>query len=219
MTDYDADWLQNCVGGGRLPGSSSPSAGSRRLLWTGDELSLTDADLKPVDFDRLVTRDDGGMKDLLAALLRYGFAHVDGAPATMDATKGACERIFFIQKTFYGEYFLFGDLNVNQRGVIDHIFRDTAFSMLGIGAHNDGTYFISPPGFQVLHCLGRPVGTGGKNLLVDGFRVAETLRRRAPDTFDVLVRTRLDQQFLEPTRSIRSQTTVLKDVPAGGELE
>lgn len=74
-----------------------------------------------------------------------------------------CFVLFLVslQRTFYGETWTFGttdrsavspppDSESGSREYpIDMEFRDTAYTNIGIGVHNDGTYWTIPPGIQV----------------------------------------------------------------------
>lgn len=44
------------------------------------------------------------VQQLTQAQRKYGFAYVDGCPATPDATQKLLERIAFIRHTHYGKY-------------------------------------------------------------------------------------------------------------------
>jgi gamma-butyrobetaine dioxygenase len=62
-----------------------------------------------------------------------------------------------------------------------------AYTGLGLQAHTDNPYRDPVPTIQVLYCL-ESSATGGKNMVVDGFRVAEQLRAENEDWFNVLAR-------------------------------
>lgn len=49
---------------------------------------------------------------------------------------------------------------------------------------------------QVFHCL-KPAEEGGETVLVDGFAVAETLRTRHPEHFDLLSRMPVAHHYIE----------------------
>jgi hypothetical protein len=71
---------------------------------------------------------------------------------------------------------------------------DTAYGTGALLPHTDCTYMSVPPGVQVFNCAAQSmpsfVGSSeGCTLLVDGFKVAEDLRRCYPDSFEFLVQT------------------------------
>ena len=60
-----------------------------------------------------------------------------------------------------------------------------------LGPHTDTCWRSSLSGLIFLHCLAAQAA-GGETLLVDGFAVAEALRGRHPEAFDLLARVPID---------------------------
>jgi trimethyllysine dioxygenase len=58
--------------------------------------------------------------------------------------------------------------------------KDTAYTSLALPAHTDTAYFTDPAGLQMFHLLSHTEGSGGKSLLVDGFKAARTLAEENP---------------------------------------
>jgi trimethyllysine dioxygenase len=85
-----------------------------------------------------------------------------------------------------------------------------------IGPHTDGTYSFDSPGFQMFHCL-QFDGTGGESTLVDGFKVAEDIRRRDPAAFEVLSSVRVPAQYLGDGVHLRAEHPII-GLDARGEL-
>lgn len=56
---------------------------------------------------------------------------------TIEATQTVIERVFPVQKTFYGDMWSVTD---------DYIHEDTAYSNNVLAAHTDNTYFSDPAG-------------------------------------------------------------------------
>ncbi len=55
---------------------------------------------------------------------------------------------------------------------------NVAYSNIGLDLHMDLSYYESPPGLQLLHCLQFDEGVmGGLSTLMDGYRVAEVCAR------------------------------------------
>lgn len=79
---------------------------------------------------------------------------------------------------------------------------DTAYSSQALNAHTDGTYLEDMPGLQAFHCLHADVSGGGKTLLVDGFKVANALRREYPQTFEFFTQNPAAFQFKDKDYSL-----------------
>ena len=45
---------------------------------------------------------------------------------------------------------------------------------------------------QLLHCIDQIEGTGGENILSDGFKAAEELKKEDPEAFEILTTTLLE---------------------------
>lgn len=59
------------------------------------------------------------------------------APPSHEGTLAVSQRLTFLQPTFFGPSWSFTS---------DMAFGDTAYTTLGLGAHTDNTYFMSPSG-------------------------------------------------------------------------
>jgi trimethyllysine dioxygenase len=185
--------------------AAAGEAPPERALW--DAGSFPDG-LPSVDY-AAVTEGEEGLLDWLQAVERHGFCLLRGAPATPEATRALAERIGYIRKTIFGSFWDF---------TADLAHKDTAYTRLAIGPHTDGTYSRDGPGLQMLHCLAFD-GSGGESVLVDGFKVAEELRRRDPPAFEVLARIRVPGQYVEPGIHLRAERPVLSLDPRGGLVQ
>lgn len=127
---------------------------------------------------RKVFHSEKGVLDLLWHIRTNGFCYIHGTPTReADTTKHLLERIAFIRLTHYGGFYDF---------TADLASKDTAYTALALDAHTDNTYFSDPAGLQALHLLSHKDGEGGASLLVDGFKIAEDLRREDPKAYEVL---------------------------------
>ncbi|EKG20312.1 Taurine catabolism dioxygenase TauD/TfdA [Macrophomina phaseolina MS6] len=149
----------------------------KRKLWGS---SIKD-DPPVIDYESVMSSDKG-VGEWTALIRKYGFAYVDGCPATPEATQKLLERIAFIRHTHYGGFWDFTS---------DLASKDTAYTSIALEAHNDNTYFSDPAGLQMFHLLSHTDGEGGASLLVDGFKVAMELKRKAREAYDILSTTRV----------------------------
>jgi hypothetical protein len=61
---------------------------------------------------------------------------------------------------------------------------------------------------QVFHCVKPDADGGGKTVLVDGFKVADVLKRRHRETFDFFCKTPLPFHHIDSTTDHRTRRTV-----------
>jgi trimethyllysine dioxygenase len=114
--------------------------------------------------------------------IKYGFSYVNGCPVSPEKTQELLERIAFIRITHYGtsSHLLSSQMLTFKGGFYDFTsdltMKDTAYTSLALDAHTDTTYFSDPAGLQMFHLLSHTDGSGGKSLLVDGFRAAKRLK-------------------------------------------
>lgn len=136
--------------------------------------------------------EEAVVKEFLEQVAKAGFCFVEGVPGTPEATQGVAARVAYTRQTIFGGYW---DFTAN----LEH--KDTAYTTLAIGPHTDGTYSFDAPGYQMFHCLAAEC-TGGENVLIDGFRIAEILRRRTPEDFQLLTEVAIPGQYIDEGRGI-----------------
>ena len=176
-----------------------------RVLWNPE--MLTSMCIPEVHYEEFMQSDEP-LKDLLVNLYRYGFGIVQGAPATIQGTTQVAERVSFLQETFFGKDWSFS---------ADLKFGDTAYTNIALGPHHDSTYFSQPTGIQVFHVLEHD-GKGGETLLVDGFYIAEKLRKEHPDVFKILKETKIPHEYKDSGHHHYSLDTIIKTHPVTDEL-
>jgi trimethyllysine dioxygenase len=93
---------------------------------------------------------------------------------------------------------------------------DTAYTPKALRPHTDATYSHDAPGLQMLLCLAYDA-QGGESLLVDGLRIAETLRAEAPDEFDTLTRIQVPGQYLGDGAHLMARRPAIR-LDANGEI-
>ena len=137
-------------------------------------------------------QDEATLKEFLEQVARHGFSFVEGVPATPAATQAIARRIAYIRETIFGGYWGF-------TANMEH--KDTAYTSMAIGPHTDGTYSFDAPGYQMFHCLAAEC-SGGENVLIDGFRIAELMRREHPADYRTLTEVLIPGQYLDDSRGI-----------------
>jgi trimethyllysine dioxygenase len=137
-------------------------------------------------------KDEAIVKEFLEQVAALGFSFVEGVPGTPEATQAVAARIAYTRQTIFGGYW---DFTAN----MEH--KDTAYTTLAIGPHTDGTYSLDAPGYQMFHCLAAEC-TGGENVLIDAFRIAEVMRRDKPEEFRLLTEVAIPGQYIDEGRGI-----------------
>ncbi|MBW8907596.1 MAG: TauD/TfdA family dioxygenase, partial [Mesorhizobium sp.] len=108
-----------------------------------------------------------------------GIAMLTGVPAEPEATLRVAGRYGPVRETSYGKVFdLISRPDARVAG-------ETARAQI---PHTDEPFRYSPPGFIFFHAVRTGAGSGGTSLMVDGFQVAEQMRRTRPHLFDLLTR-------------------------------
>ena len=107
----------------------------------------------------------------------YGLAKIRNVPTISDT---------IVQ---VGEHF--GPIHVNNYGRIFDVKIETNVSLGSntgayLGPHTDESYRHAAPGISFFHCLIASTAGGGESILVDGFKVAESLKQEDPNSFGVL---------------------------------
>jgi gamma-butyrobetaine dioxygenase len=185
----------------RILALSQPSAGTFRVRFSdGHEASFSAADileeaaLAPNSHDcppltlwdgslgelpRVRWRPDASESERLAwveAFLRLGFVIFEGVPSEPGMVLKVGAMFGFTRETNFGALF-------NVRSTPNAT--DLAYTSISLDPHTDNPYRAPVPGIQLLHCLVNET-SGGLSTLVDGFAVAEALRREEPAAFALL---------------------------------
>jgi len=167
----------------------------RRHLW--DRASMGEQ-FPSMSLAEIMSGNEGLLK-WLTLVEEYGFALATGVEPTIDATKELAKRIGYIRETIFGGMW---DFTANLA------FKDTAYTPMAIGPHTDGTYSIDSPGYQMFHCL-KFDGTGGESTLVDGFKVADTIRKSDPMAFEVLSSVNVPAHYLGDGVHLRAEHPII----------
>jgi trimethyllysine dioxygenase len=166
----------------RQPRPARTSVDNERVLWDG---ALIAEQWPTVSYASVIDGDDG-VAEWLRRVATYGFCIVEGTPVTVEASHDLIRRVGYVRETIFGGFWDFqADLSK----------ADTAYTNLELLPHTDGTYSHDAPGLQLLHCLAFD-GTGGESTMVDGFRIADELRRDEPDHYGVLSSVAVPGQYI-----------------------
>jgi trimethyllysine dioxygenase len=155
-----------------------------------------DLQAKVPDFDfTQVTKTDTAFKPVLESMDKFGLVTFSGMPTDMAATKKLLNQIGYIRETVFGGLWDFSNNGAHS---------DSAYTSVGIGLHTDGTYTIDPPGLQLLHCLSFE-GEGAFNQFVDGFKIAETIKKEDQQAYETLTKVKIPAHYIEAGIQLKGQ--------------
>jgi gamma-butyrobetaine dioxygenase len=124
--------------------------------------------------------EDAGKLRALGSLRDLGFALLRGGPTVPDQVDKVAPEIGPLRETSFGRI-----LEVKANPTLKLL----AYAPEALVLHMDDVYRWCILNINVFHCIQADATGGGVSVLVDGFKVAEVLRRENPDAFDILART------------------------------
>ena len=151
-----------------------------RILWNATLKKFPEAQFE-VDMV-----DKKSMYNLLMDFYKYGFVIIKNVPIEDKYLLKFVNSIGPVKVTNFGKYFdVMSKPNPN----------DLAYKPIALPPHTDNPYRKpTAPGIQFLHCLKNEV-SGGFSTLVDGFAVAEYVKKNNLEAFNSLTTTNLRYQF------------------------
>ena len=167
---YDAKWLrENCYTLKNKQKYVSPYH-----LWN----SSFQKDLGSINIEHNeIMSSDTGLIKWLELLHQKGIAIVKNAPTEKESAFPVLNRISHTRETFFKTPFEV--INIPKPN-------NSAYTAHGLRNHIDLPWFENPPGYQFLHCLIN-ASKGGDSSAVDGFAVADYLRKNEKEIFETLV--------------------------------
>ena len=146
-----------------------------------------------------VMGDDAGLLRFVEQVWTHGVSFVRGVPVTDEALPALARRVGHLRETNFGvDWHVVAMIEPN----------NVAYTSIELQPHTDLPNRECPPGFQFLHCLVADA-PGGDSTLVDGFWVAEQIRRDDPGTFEVLVTVPVPYRFHDAEHDLRWSAPVI----------
>jgi gamma-butyrobetaine dioxygenase len=182
---YDSKWLrENCYTLKNKQKYISPFQ-----LW---DCSL-EKNLKTItiNHDEILNSEEGLLK-WLELLHHKGIAIVKNAPIEKESAFPVLNRISHTRQTFFNTPFEV--INIPKPN-------NSAYTAHALKNHMDLPWFENPPGYQFLHCLVNSA-KGGDSSAVDGFAVADYLKKNEKEIFETLINTPLkfrDKDYTQET--------------------
>ena len=127
------------------------------------------------------------MYDVLQDFYKYGFIIFKKVPTEDNYVLKFANSIGTVRPTNFGETFSVKSVPKPN---------DLAYTSIALSPHTDNPYRKPIPCIQLLHCLENEV-EGGLSTLVDGFAVAEYLKKNYKDFFKILTKTKVKFRFVD----------------------
>jgi gamma-butyrobetaine dioxygenase len=188
-SEFDAGWLRrHCYShAARQERQTYPH------LWAAADLP----ELPAFRYDALM-HDDLALQAWLQTLLDSGIVVVNDMPAAVGYVQRLAERVGPLRPTSFGTTF-----EVESKPDPNN----SAYTALGLELHSDIPNVPYPPSVQFLHCIVNDAAGGG-SILVDGFRVAEELRRVDEAGFRLLASEPIEFRFHDEKADLRHRAAV-----------
>ena len=167
---YDPKWLRdNCYTIKNKQEYVSPYQ-----LW--DNKLEKDFESICIEHDEVIDSDEGLIK-WLELLHHKGIAIVKNSPTEKKSGFEILHRISHVRETFFKTPFEV--INIPKPN-------NSAYTAHALRNHMDLPWFELPPGYQFLHCLVNDA-KGGDSSAIDGFAVADYLRKNEKEVFETLI--------------------------------
>ena len=161
-------------------------------LWKENDLD----DQIYIDFETVQSNE--GYKKFLKNLYQYGFSVVQNCKTEMSSVENIVNKIGYVRNSIFGGLWSF-ESNEDKA--------DSAYTQEELRPHTDATYSNDAPGLQLLLCCDYKA-KGGDSIMVDGFKIAEIIKKDNKELFDILSTINVkgsyigDGVFLEAERPI-----------------
>ena len=173
-------------------------------VWTADHADQ----LVTADHGNLVGDDAASQRELLRWLrgvAAMGCGVMTGVPTQDGEVARVAELFGYVRHTNYGRWF-------DVRTQVDPT--NLANTSLGLPPHTDNPYRDPVPTMQLLHCH-HTSASGGNNVLVDGWRVANDVGTLDPDGFHQLATRPVTFAYCGDGASLRTTTPLIELDPHG----
>lgn len=191
VSSFDLDWVKT-----NRPGNMRADAAELEpKLWRASDGA---AGVPRYNADDLAA-SDVVFSDWLKDTKQYGLSIVQGLADSIEAGTDLAKRIGHLRETNFGLVF-------EVQTVPDPV--NLAYTSVALPLHTDLTNQEMPPGFQFLHCLANEA-EGGGSTFCDGRAVAEDLRVKDPESFEILVNTKVPFRFHDKNTDIRARKAVI----------
>ena len=150
------------------------------------------------DFDDTKRKD--GYKNFLRVLHQYGFLVLKNCEKNFTSVKEIANKIGYVRNSIFGGLWSF-ESNQNKA--------DSSYTQDELRPHTDGTYSNDAPGLQLLLCT-EYSAEGGESILVDGFKIAEKIKKEDDEMFDLLSKVNVAGNYIGDGVFLKAERPIFK---------
>lgn len=146
--------------------------------------------------------------EALRAFVSYGVVVLENAPTKSNSLELLSKRLGPIHETLFER--------IHNVSITRHVY-NVAHTAKGLSPHNDFASYKNQPSVQALHMLENEC-EGGESIIVDGWKVAEDLRKENPEYFDILQNFNVPFRQFDENNETYAQAPIIK-CSSDGTLE
>ena len=151
-----------------------------------------------IDFKRAIS--DEGFKILIKNLHRYGFSVIKNCETKISSVEKIAKKIGYVRESIFGGLWSFESNND---------MADSAYTQEELRPHTDSTYSNDAPGLQLLLCCDYDA-KGGESIMVDGFMIAEKIKKESKDLYKLLTSIDVKGQYKGDGVFLEAERPILK---------
>ena len=146
------------------------------------------------------TKSKEGFKDFLRTLFEYGFVVLKNCDKNFTSIREIANKIGYVRNSIFGGLWSF-ESNQNKA--------DSSYTQDELRPHTDGTYSNDAPGLQLLLCT-EYSAKGGESILVDGFKIAEKIKKENEGMFDLLSKVNVTGNYIGDGVFLKAERPVFR---------
>ena len=151
-----------------------------------------------INFEKVISKE--GFKIFLKKLHNYGFAVIKNCNTEMSSVEKIAKKIGYVRHSIFGGLWKFES---NQD------MADSAYTQDELRPHTDATYSNDAPGLQLLLCC-HYKATGGESIIVDGFKIAQKIKKDTKELYDILTEIEVTGQYMGDGVFLESKRPIFK---------
>tara|TARA_Y100000741_G_C18234467_1_gene551132 strand:- start:6 stop:1103 length:1098 start_codon:yes stop_codon:yes gene_type:complete len=141
-----------------------------------------------------------GFKKFLKTLHNFGFSVIKNCNKDINSVEKIAKKIGYVRHSIFGGLWKFQS---------NETMADSAYTQNELRPHTDSTYSNDAPGLQLLLCC-HYNAKGGESIMVDGFKIAEKIKKENKDIYDLLTSIEVTGQYIGDGVILESKRPILR---------